>query len=102
MEGYEVITSDDRKAGRVVEVKGDNLIVEHGLLLKRRHAVPQAFAHADEAQHVVRLSVSSWSRPRPRSTTARSTSARSPGTTGSRREIRHPRRKGTAICSRTI
>ena len=59
MEGYEVITSDDRKAGRVVEVKGDNVIVEHGLLLKRRHAVPQAFAHADEAQHVVRLSVSS-------------------------------------------
>jgi hypothetical protein len=59
MEGYEVITSDDRKAGRVAEVKGDNLIVEHGLLLKRRHAVPKVLAQADESEQVVRLSVSS-------------------------------------------
>ena len=59
MEGYEVITSDDRKAGRVTEVKGDNLIIEHGLLLKKRHAVPKVLAHADEAEKVVRLSVSS-------------------------------------------
>src|SRR5919198_904756 len=59
MEGYEVITSDDRKAGRVAEVKGDNLIIEHGLLLKKRHAVPKVLAHADESEQVVRLSVSS-------------------------------------------
>ena len=59
MEGYEVITSDDRKAGRVTEVKADNLIIEHGLLLKKRHAVPTVLAHADEAEKVVRLSVSS-------------------------------------------
>jgi hypothetical protein len=59
MEGYEVITSDDRKAGRVAEVKGDNLIVEHGLLVKRRHAVPKVLAQADESEQVVRLSVSS-------------------------------------------
>jgi hypothetical protein len=59
MEGYEVITSDDRKAGRVTEVKGDNLIVENGLLLKRRHAVPKVLAQADESEQVVRLSVSS-------------------------------------------
>jgi hypothetical protein len=59
MEGYEVITSDDRKAGRVAEVKGDNLIVEHGLLLKRRHAVPKVLAQADESEQVVRLTVSS-------------------------------------------
>jgi hypothetical protein len=59
MEGYEVITSDDRKAGRVAEVKGENLIVEHGLVLKKRHAVPKALAHADDAEQVVRLSVSS-------------------------------------------
>jgi len=38
MEGYEVITSDEHKAGRVVEVKGDSLIVEHGLLRKTRRA----------------------------------------------------------------
>ena len=59
MEGYEVITSDDRKAGHVVEVKGDNLIIEHGLVLKKRHAVPKVLAHADDAENVVRLSVSS-------------------------------------------
>lgn len=59
MEGYEVITSDARKAGRVAEVKGDNLIIEHGLLFKSRHAVPKVLAHADESEQVVRLSVSS-------------------------------------------
>ena len=59
MEGYEVITSDDHKAGHVVEVKGDNLIIEHGLLVKKRHAVPKVLAHADESEQVVRLSVSS-------------------------------------------
>jgi hypothetical protein len=59
MEGYEVITSDDRKAGHVVEIKGDNLIIENGLLLKKRHAVPKVLAHADDSANVVRLSVSS-------------------------------------------
>ena len=59
MEGYEVISSDDRKTGHVVEVKGDNLIIEHGLLLKKRHAVPKVLAHPDESEQVVRLSVSS-------------------------------------------
>jgi hypothetical protein len=59
MEGYEVITSDDRKAGHVAVVKGDNLIIEHGLLLKKRRAVPKVLAHSDESERVVRLSVSS-------------------------------------------
>ena len=59
MEGYEVITSDDQKVGRVVEVRSDNVIVEHGLLRKSRHAVPTPFVHADESEQVVRLSVSS-------------------------------------------
>lgn len=59
MEGYEVITSDDRTVGSVVEVKGDNVIVEHGLLRKTRHAIPKTFVHADESEEVVRLSVSS-------------------------------------------
>ena len=58
MEGFEVITSDDAKAGRVVDVRGDNLIVEHGTIFKSRHAVPQTFAHVDEAERVVRVSVS--------------------------------------------
>ena len=59
MEGYEVITSDDRKAGRVVEVRGDNVIVEHGLLRKTRQAIPKPFVHTDESEKVIRLSVPS-------------------------------------------
>ena len=59
MEGYEVITSDDRKIGQVVEVNDDNVIVEHGLLRKTQHAIPTAFVHADESEQIVRLSVSS-------------------------------------------
>lgn len=58
MEGYEVITSDERELGRVVEVTDDNLIVEHGLLRKSRHAVPRAFAKPDVADQIVRLTVS--------------------------------------------
>lgn len=59
MEGYEVITSDDEKLGQVVRVKHGYLIVEHRHLLKgRQHAVPMAFAHADDSENVVRLSVS--------------------------------------------
>ncbi len=58
MEGYEVISSDDQKVGQVVEVKGDNLIVERGLLIKHKHAVPKVFAETDESDKVVRLTVS--------------------------------------------
>lgn len=58
MQGFEVITSDDTKAGHVVEVRGDNLIVEHGTIFKSRHALPQTFAHVDESERVVRVSVS--------------------------------------------
>ena len=57
MEGYEVVTSDDARLGRVVAVAGDNLIIEHGLLRKTRHALPNAFAHADEGERVVRATV---------------------------------------------
>jgi hypothetical protein len=58
MEGYEVITSDEQKVGRVVGVEGSNVIVEHGLLRKTRQAIPATFAHTDEAEQVVRVSVS--------------------------------------------
>ena len=58
MEGFEVVTSDGRNAGRVKEVRGENVIVEHGLLRKKRHAIPKAFVHADEHERVVRLTVS--------------------------------------------
>ncbi len=57
MEGYEVITSDEHKVGHVVGVEGKSLIVEHGLLHKTRHAIPTTFAHTDESEQVVRVSV---------------------------------------------
>ena len=58
MEGYEVITSDEQKVGRVVGLEDDQLIVEHGHLRKTRQAIPITFAHADESEEVVRVSVS--------------------------------------------
>ena len=58
MEGYEVITSDDAKAGHVVEVRGDHLIVEQGTIFKSRHALPRTFVDVDENERVVRASVS--------------------------------------------
>ena len=58
MQGYEVVTSDDEKVGHVVGTVGGNLIVEHGKLFKSKHPLPLAFAHVDEAQRVVRTTVS--------------------------------------------
>jgi len=58
MEGYEVITSDEKNLGDVVDVKGENLIVERGLLRKSRHAIPKVFAEEDSSEKVVRLTVS--------------------------------------------
>jgi hypothetical protein len=58
MEGYEVITSDEHKLGSVVDVKGENLIVERGLLRKSRHAIPKVFAEEDGSEQVVRLTIS--------------------------------------------
>jgi hypothetical protein len=57
VDGYDVIGSDEAKVGEVVAVEDDLLIVESGLLRKSRHAVPRAFAEADERERVVRLSV---------------------------------------------
>jgi hypothetical protein len=57
VEGYDVIGTDDHKVGEVVAIDGDLLIVEAGLLRKTRHAVPKTFAHADDGERVVRLSI---------------------------------------------
>jgi hypothetical protein len=59
MQGYEVFTSDGHNAGRVAEVQDGNVIVEHGLIRKKRRAVPNAFVHADDDERVIRLTVSS-------------------------------------------
>jgi len=58
MEGFEVVTSDDCKIGHVVAVENGHLIIEHGLLKKTKHAVPETFAYPDETEQCVRLSVS--------------------------------------------
>jgi hypothetical protein len=57
MEGYEVVTVDDHKIGKVVGESGDFLIVEQGALLKSKHALPREFAHVDEAEQKVRVTV---------------------------------------------
>ena len=57
MEGYEVVTSDEKKVGTVVGTIGDNLIVEGGLFRKTRRALPLTFATADDGERVVRATV---------------------------------------------
>jgi hypothetical protein len=58
MDGYEVITSDEKKVGQVCGTVGENILIEHGALRKTRHALPKAFAHADDGSRVVRVTVS--------------------------------------------
>jgi hypothetical protein len=57
MKGYRVVTSDEHKVGRVVDVRDEHLIVEHGTVRKSRHALPKAFAHPIDAEEVVRVTV---------------------------------------------
>jgi hypothetical protein len=57
MEGYDVITIDENKVGKVVGESGDFLIVEQGALLKSKHALPREFAHVNEAEQQVVVTV---------------------------------------------
>jgi hypothetical protein len=57
MEGYDVVTVDDHKIGKVVGESGTFLIVEQGALLKSKHPLPREFAHVDEAEQQVRVTV---------------------------------------------
>jgi hypothetical protein len=53
MHGYEVVTSDDRVVGEVVDVRQGFLIVQSGHVHKTRHPVPREFVHVvDEAAKV--------------------------------------------------
>jgi hypothetical protein len=58
MEGYEVLTFDDEKAGTVVGRHGTLLIVEQGAIFKHRRALPEIFVTVDESEKVVRTTVS--------------------------------------------
>jgi hypothetical protein len=56
MEGYDVITTEDEKVGKVVGTQAEFLIVEQGTLRKSKHALPRAFYEVDDAEGVVRMS----------------------------------------------
>ena len=57
MEGYDVVTNDSEKVGTVAGESGDYLIVEHGLILKSKRALPRQFAHADDEAQEVRTTI---------------------------------------------
>ena len=57
MEGYDVVTVDDHKIGKVVGQSGDFLIIEKGALMKSKHALPREFAHVDDSEQQVRVTV---------------------------------------------
>ena len=57
MEGYDVVTVDDHKIGKVVGQTGAFLIVEQGALLKSKHPLPREFAHVDDSEQQVRVTV---------------------------------------------
>jgi hypothetical protein len=57
MEGYDVVTVDDHKIGKVVGQSGDFLIVEQGTLLKSKHPLPRELAHIDDSEQKVRVTV---------------------------------------------
>ena len=57
MEGYDVVTVDDQKIGKVVGETGMFLIVEQGALLKSKHPLPRELAHVDDSEQQVRVTV---------------------------------------------
>lgn len=57
MNGYDVVTTEEEKVGKIVGEQGTYLIVEHGTLRKSKHAVPREFAHVDEGEKRVRITV---------------------------------------------
>jgi hypothetical protein len=57
MEGYDVVTIDDEKVGKVVDTHGDHLIVEQGTIRKSKHALPRTFTEVDDGEKVVRMTV---------------------------------------------
>ncbi len=58
MDGYDVRTIDDDKVGHVVGTKGGYVVVEHGTILKAKHAVPRELTSVEEADRIVRITVS--------------------------------------------
>jgi hypothetical protein len=57
MEGYDVVSAEDEKVGKVVGTHGDHLIVEQGTIRKSKHALPRTFAEVNDGEQVVRMTV---------------------------------------------
>jgi hypothetical protein len=59
MEGYDVVTFDGKRIGKIAGVAGDFYIVERGKVWKTRAPLPKRFARVDEDTHAVRAGISS-------------------------------------------
>ena len=57
MKGYDVVTSEGQKIGRVADVLDGFLVVEVGRVLRSRRPVPKEFAHAQDGQRAVAVTV---------------------------------------------
>ena len=57
MQGYDVVTSDDRKIGHIVEEREGCVIVEHGHMFKSKHAIPKDFVSVDDGAQLVHAMV---------------------------------------------
>jgi hypothetical protein len=59
MEGYDVVTFDGKRVGKIAGVAGDFYILERGKVRKTRAPLPKRFASVDEDMHAVRAGISS-------------------------------------------
>jgi hypothetical protein len=57
VKGYEVVTSEGRKMGRVSEDLDGFVVVEIGRVLRSRRPVPKEFAHAQDGDRTVVVTV---------------------------------------------
>jgi hypothetical protein len=55
---YDVVTSDQKRVGRVVGTRGSYFIVETGALKKSRHPLPVSFVDVDREQKRVLIQMS--------------------------------------------
>jgi PRC-barrel domain protein len=57
VKGYDVVTSDGRKIGRVTDTLDDFVVVELGRVLRSRRPLPREFAHATDGERKVVVTV---------------------------------------------
>jgi len=59
VKGYDVITTDGKKVGRIAAVTGDFYVVERGTMWKTRSPLHKRFASVDEDTRTIRAGISS-------------------------------------------